>query len=324
MLVEVFAVFVLGGLSYAAYHDLETTEVPDSVSLVIGGGALFFHGYRSFISGSPDPLAASLASGIGLFVFGWLLYLTGMWGGADAFVLGAAGFSLPALVAAFEPVYSAPWPEQFSFLMTVFLVGSVYSVSYAVYVASRHGDFLTALEEEFETRRHHYSRIIVLFTGMMVAGTFAVYTVVSPPLKTVVSNLAAFILVLTGFLVLSLFLRTVESRAMQSKIPVDKLEEGDVLAEDIELQNVREDPIEGLTDKILDRILSPLPFEIPGFGSEGGRVAGLTSEQVQELGEMREEVKVRTGVRFVPVFPVALLLLILLGDPVYFVVLQLI
>ncbi|MDY6773937.1 MAG: prepilin peptidase [Candidatus Nanohaloarchaea archaeon] len=324
MLEHLFAAFVLGGTSYAAYLDLKTTEVPDSVSLVIGGGALLFHGYLSLSSGSLQPLSSSILSGASLFLLGWSMYIAGMWGGADAFVLGSVGFALPALSSFYQPLYPAPWPMMLSLLMTVFMLGAAYSLGYAVYLSFISEDFLEELRQEFEERRRGYSRAVILYVLMAGAGTLAVYTLFNPSLRLVIRNLAASVVLLASLLALSLFLRTVESRLLTHEVPVEKLEEGDVLGEDLGLEESRDDPVEGLTDRLVEGMISFLPFDVSSFHGSSDRIAGLTQEQVEELQDRSdtEAVEVKTGVRFVPVFPAALLLLLTLGDPVYFLMLQ--
>ncbi|MDY6768798.1 MAG: A24 family peptidase, partial [Candidatus Nanohaloarchaea archaeon] len=149
MLQHAFVAFVLAGVSYAAYLDLRTSEVPDWVSLTVAAGSLLYYGYQSAVAGTAAPLLASLISGTVLFALGWTMYLAGMWGGADAFVLGAVGYALPSLPAGYGGA-AAPWPFPFSLLMTVFTVGAVYSVVYAAVVAARADGFRQKLGSELQ------------------------------------------------------------------------------------------------------------------------------------------------------------------------------
>lgn len=324
MLAYAFVLFVVGGISYAAYLDLRTSEVPDWVSLTVAGGSLLYYGYQSIVAGSFDPLLASLASGTALFLLGWGMYLAGMWGGADAFVLGAAGYALPQIPAVFNPAYVPPWPAPLSLVLTVFLVGAIYSVLYAVHVALQAEGFQDALRAEFDVRRGQYSTAVVLYAALAVLGTAAVYAAGNPPLMIVARNFGGSLLLLILLLAVAHFLRTVESRVMQREIPVDELEAGDVLAEDIDLAAAREDAAEDVSDGIVDALRSLSPVGIPDMlGSRSERIAGVTPEQVEELQDRREQVAIRTGVRFIPSFPAAILILLFAGDPLYFILLQL-
>lgn len=323
MLEQGFVLFALLGVSYAAYLDLKTSEVPDWVSLAVAGGALLYYGYRSLATASFDPLIASLVSGTALFALGWGMYILGMWGGADALVLGAVGYAFPDL-SALGAAYLPPWPAPVSIVLTVFVVGAAYSVVYALYTAARSDGFLEKMSEELEERRRGYSRLVILYTAVAAAGTLAAYTVFRPPIALVLRNLAASILLLGLLLGLLVFLRTVESRVMEKEIPVSELEAGDVLAEEVELETARKDKAEYATDRFLEGARSLLPFKVPELRAGPGRIAGLTPEQVEEIDRKREKVKVRTGVEFVPSFPAAILVLLLFGDPIYFILLQII
>ncbi|MDY6769560.1 MAG: A24 family peptidase [Candidatus Nanohaloarchaea archaeon] len=323
MLGHAFVLAVLAGTAYAAYLDLRTSEVPDWVSIGVAAVALLYHGYRAVATGSIDPLLASVLTGTGLFLAGWAMYIAGLWGGADAFVLGAVGYALPAIPPGFTPPYTAPWPTPFSLLLTVFLVGAVYSLAYAVVTAARSDGFRAELRAELDASRARYARVVVLYTVVAGAGTAALYTVFRPPLLAVARNFAASLLLLAALLGLTVFLRTVESRVMEREVPVEQLQPGDVPAEDLDLETGRDDPAEDVTDRVVAAVTRALPVTVPAPGTaESGRIAGLTEEQVEELQERRDTVPVRSGVRFIPSFPAAVLILVLFGDPVYFLVLQ--
>lgn len=286
----------------------------------------FLAGYallRGLLAGTASPLVASLLSGTALFLLGWGMYYVGMWGGADAFVLGAVGYALPQLPAAVTPAALAPWPFPVSLILTVFLVGAVYSVLYAAVTAARSDRFVDKLSQELEDRRERYALVILLYALVAGAGTVAVYTLFSPPLLLVLRNFAASLLLLSALLALAVFLRAVESRVMAREIPVEELAEGDVLGEDIDLGARRDDPVEDVTDRVAAALRAVLPFTLPGGNADhADRIAGLTAEQVEELRERRDRVTVRTGVRFVPAFPAAILVLLLAGDPLYLLLLQ--
>ncbi|MDY6765970.1 MAG: hypothetical protein SVW77_01260, partial [Candidatus Nanohaloarchaea archaeon] len=120
---------------------------------------------------------------------------------------------------------------------------------------------------------------------------------------------------------LSVFLRTVEHQVMEQRIPVEEVAVGDVLGEPVDLETDRQDPAESLSDRAIDMVNAIVPVSVLRTGDAGpGRIAGLTAEQVEELQETQDTVTVRTGVRFIPSFPAAILLLLLVGDPVYLAV----
>lgn len=364
MLSFVFLAFVLAGTSYAAYLDLKTSEVPDVVSLLVGGGSILFYLYRSlslpltvaegyliggtvlfagavatylklyrlldekmgytvadwldertvmsidrgdvvgtlllgatamvyytaFTAVNVQPVIQSVLAGTLMFALGWGMYLAGMWGGADAFVLGAVGYAFPYIPAGISPTYASVLPTPVSLLILVFSVGAVYSVVYAVYVAFRDGDAVTTFWQGLVDQRR---RIAVLAGGYMVAAVVlgqAVHMGYGTSRALVMQNAVAFLVVLLAMLVLYQFLKVVEDQVMRQQIPVEELQPGDVLADDLE--------------KVQDYV-------------EAGKIVGVTAEQIVHIQEHYETVKVRTGVRFIVAFPIAILILVLYGDPLY-------
>lgn len=362
MLSILFVVFILAGTSYAAYLDLRTTEVPDSVSLIIGGGAVLFYLYHSIsppfalgdayliagtllfaaavgtylklyrilgdehvlakkmdgrvmgrierkdVAGTVlmvcaaaayylsiglvgfQPLVLSVLSGTVLFAIGWTMYLAGMWGGADAFVLGAVGYAFPHLPPGITPAYDVILPVPASLLILVFVVGAVYSVGYALVVAFYDGE---AIREFWQSLVRQRRRFLLLSAGYLVLALGigqVVHVMRGIPFLVVVQNSVIFLVILLALLVLYQFLKVVEDHVMRQQIPVEELQPGDVLANPLE--------------KVEGRV-------------EAGKIVGVTPEQVELVRDHYDTVTVRTGVRFIVAFPIAIILLVLLGDPLF-------
>lgn len=311
----VYALSVVAASIYAAYLDVRTTEVPDWVSGVIAGLGVIFYTYLSLNASAASPLLASLSTGSAFFLMGWGMYLAGMWGGADAFLLGAVGFAFPFLPPGIEPFYTAPWPFALSLLMTVFLLGSIYSVSYALYTALTSEGFAGDLVSNLRNRS--------TYTPLMpIYGFLAFFTMVLPlvfpvPPGRVYFNLAALSASLPVVAVLWALLKTVESEYMEIEIPAGEVEEGDVLAEDLGIDPGEDDPVENVSGRIGD-FMSGLPLPIPRVRDRyHTRVVGLTAEQAEKVREKEGDVKIKTGVRFIPAFPAALIFLLTIGDPFY-------
>lgn len=244
--------------------------------------------YLSFLEAGMTPLVLALLSGTGLFVLGWAMYLAGMWGGADAFVLGAVGYAFPYLPVNAETAAGSVMPVPFSLLMLVFSVGAIYSVLYAVYVALREEAVMATFWQRLVSQRRRIGMLLAGYLGVALVLGQMLATTQNIPLIAVLENAAVFLAVLAAFLVLYQFLVTVEEDVMRSTIPVEDLEPGDVLAD--ELPEVEK--------------------------AAGERIVGLTVEQVDRIRENYDTVDIRTGVRFIVAFPVAIILLILVGDPV--------
>lgn len=324
MLGAAYLAFVLGGTSYAAYLDLKTSEVPDYVSVVVAVGGLLFHAGLSIGTMDATPFLLSLGTGTALFLLGWLMYLAGSWGGADAFVLGALGFALPRLPPGVAAPVAAPWPFPLSLLMTVFLVGSVYSILYAIFVAITAEGFLARFRSTLSDRTRKYAVASAGFVAAAaISGVLAV-TRFGAPVSMVVENVLLVLAAIVLFLVLSSFLKVVENELMRHEIPVEELEAGAVLADPIDLEaegGVEEDPAEQITAAVARTVRDVSPVPLPEVsGRVSPRIVGLTGEQVEEIRETRDTVAVRTGVRFIVAFPAAVLLLLLVGDPLYLLI----
>ncbi|MDY6788926.1 MAG: A24 family peptidase [Candidatus Nanohaloarchaea archaeon] len=281
---------VLGGTSTAAYLDLKTTEVPDMISIVVAVAGVLLHAVASYTSGNWSYITRSLLVGAAFFGFGWGLYLLGSWGGADAFVLGSIGFALPYLPTEFQPIFNAFWPFPLTLLFNIFLVGAVYSLLYAAFEGLTSEEVMT---DFFKDMKCYWKRLvtITLFFALVVY-TLTVYTLSSRPMAYMNSlyPVLGFALALAGVLILYRYLKAVENSAMRKTLESSELEPGEVLAEDVETE-------EGVI--------------------RANRIKGLTEEEVEAIQESCSEITVRYGVRFVPAFPVAVLVSVTFGDLVY-------
>ena len=278
------------GSSVAAWWDLRTTEVPDYVSVITAAAGLIFHASMWMISGDPFYVLSSLAVGTAFFALGWVFFLTGVWGGADALVMGAVGYALPYLPEVFSPAYVAEWPFAFTLLFNIFIVGTVYTLGFAVFQGLKSEKVMSEFLEDMKDYWKRILSILVLYSGALVTVSHLYGSGVSEGLYYI--QLTAPLLV--GMLMVYRYLRIVEDHGMRAEIPVGELSEGDVLAEDVETED-------GTVDS--------------------GKIVGLTDEQVERIRKSSETVCVKYGVMFVPAFPVAILLSVTLGDPLYLLLL---
>lgn len=363
MIAYIFLLFVLGGTSYAAYLDLKTTEVPDYVSLIIGGGAVVyylfesltftvtdaylilgtiayglgvatflrlyalvehdraaalggrlfgggFYGMRksdiggvlffgvaaglygaSVLQTGVHPVVLSITAGTGLFALGWFLYLLGMWGGADAFVLGAVGYAFPYIPVNTILVENAVsmFPVPLTLLITVFMVGSVYSILYAIVVAVLDKNALQLFMNDLREQQPRLIFLSGMFLLVAAGAGYVLHVSSGVPLPVVLQQSTGFFLIFLGMLLLYRFLKIVETEVMHTTVPVNELEPGDVLAEEL-----------GRVDE-----------------ADGTKIVGLTEQQIARIQDAYDQVEIKTGVRFIAAFPIAIMLLILVGNPIY-------
>jgi Flp pilus assembly protein protease CpaA len=277
----------LGGTSFAAYLDWKTTEVPDYISVTVAAGSLLLHGVVSYLNADWRFFWLSLAAGVSFFALGWLFYLMGSWGGADAFVLGAVGFAIPYQPPWFSQIAVPQWPYAFSVLLNVFIIGALYTLAYAIYKGFTTKEFMSDFIEDVLDYKSRILGITAIYAAISLFAAFYLSKTLFVHVKAPLYLLMAYIPVLIGFLIMYRYLRVVENVAMRKTISTADLEVGDVLAENLDLEN-------GTIDS--------------------SRIVGLDEGQVERIQDAFSEVTIKYGVRFVPVFPVAVILSVVVGD----------
>lgn len=314
MLVLFSHLLAFSTLFIGAVWDLYTTDVPDFLGVAGVLGGIGLHAAASYSTGSIDPLLWSLSAGTALSIYGWGAYLLGMWGGADAFAMSVLGFAAPYGLSGPGALHLA------NLFVNTMLAGFVYSVFFAFYRAYRSD---TVFEKTLERLRSSEKRISmeILFTG-----------VVSGFAELAGLNGGVYFLALISLILMYRFLKVLEVEEMSFERSVSELEPGDVVSLDMDIgvrdKRVRDKNFVGSGLEILRE-----KTESVGAGFVSSRlsslevrvgypeVVGITEEEIEALREQGvEEVEVRTGARFVPVFPVALLLTDVFGGGIVWLV----
>lgn len=270
----------MAGSALAGYVDLRTTEIPDEIPVAMALFAFLWGGLAYITSGS-TVLLQSLLVGGAFFGLGFLMYYTGQWGGGDAKLLAAVGMLVPA-----APVFAVNtlFPFALSFLLNVFLIGAVYIVLYSILISLPNTSVTRAFVRDVrggwkQIGFFGVALVAAVLVAVRMAGTTHQQTLLA--LSLVPGGL--------GLFVLWRFLRIVERVGFQKRISVRKLRVGDMIGEDVpEL-------------KLSKRLLR-----------------GLTEQEVRAIRRHRREVTIREGVRFGPVFTIALLFTLFFGDAVLF------
>ncbi len=287
-----FSVLFLG-----AIWDLYTTEVPDLLGItgVLAGVGL--HGYLSFSTGSLDPLLWSIGVG-GLFsLYGWGMYFAGMWGGADAFAMSVLGFAAPYGLSGPGAVHAV------NLFLNVMIAGFVYTLLFAFY---RLFQKRSVLEKVYGRLRMDERRMSIeilasgIFSGLLLIYGFPGFN---------------FFVFLVFLVFLYRFLRVLEDE-MVEKVHVGDLQGGEVLARNGDVDRVKNKNLVGRSLEFFDhllpggkRFLKPLERK---FGYS--EVVGVREDEIRRLKNQGiDEVSVKHGVRFIPVFPVALLITDVMG-----------
>ncbi|MFP4115666.1 MAG: prepilin peptidase [Candidatus Aenigmatarchaeota archaeon] len=346
MFVRLSIGIALGASALAGVYDLKTTEIPDWLSLGMVITGLLLNLIRSLVEWNPMYIFRSASIGSAFFTFGLIMYLGGQWGGGDAKVLAGLGALLPTY-----PLIHGKIPLLSSFpvalLINVFLIGAIYMLIYAFGISLTRREVI----EDFKTRVQENPRRIALLSALPLAVLIATVPFVSP--STHALYLIALVPVIAGVCLLLRFLKAVEETGFVKKVDPEELEPGDMLAEEVEEIDTTYDSTDELKNVslfLLSFVALPVAMYIFGrvenlyfyagllaptvgiiisvsclfcsvsengnsvFKSSSTRIRGLEEDEVEEIRESRDEVKIREGVRFVPVFPISVLVTLQYGN----------
>lgn len=244
----------------------------------------------------PDWVCLAMVAG-GLSLFGAEGLLTGDWSGLTTSLAVGGAFlafgllmyftgqwgggdgellvAMGVLLPAWPLGAKSMFPFPLALLINLFLVGAAYSIIYAVALAVRS----PAMVRRFKGSTAADAWSIAALTAGTAVGAAAI---------TVMFSLQPWLLLLpvlvAGAAVLYKLIKVVE-QSFQSRIPARKLKTDDMLGEDI-----------------------------PELGLFKRRLRGLTAAEVRAIKRARKSVVIREGVRFGPVFPLALAVTLALGD----------
>lgn len=271
-------IIALAALLIASYSDLKTREVPDwlNYSLVaIGFGIAVIN---SIAGKSVSSIAYSVFGFLVMLVFGYFMYYTGQWGGADSKILMGLGalFGLQLSTASF----------LVAFVMNFLLVGVFYGSLWAFYLAVKNWHkFVKVLKKEMDCWRKLRTVVLAVAIALLPVITFIddFYIKVS---------MLSFVIVVIATFYIWLFVRSVEKSSMLKFVSPEQLTEGDWIAEDIIVSGRR---VAG-------------PKEL---GIEKSQIKELL--KLKKQNKLRK-VLIKEGIPFVPSFLIAFIISYLLGN----------
>jgi hypothetical protein len=190
------------------------------------------------------------------------------------------------------------------------IAGFVYTLGFSVFKAAKSNRIG---KETFDMLAENRKRVTLELTAAFLVSLFiSQYT----SLKG-----AIYFSLMLGLIVLFRLLKAIETSEMKTSIPISELEPGDVVQTDqIEMEHVRQENFVGSIIARIEKYRDSRFLE--GIRKRYGysEIVGVTSEEIERLEDQNvESVQVKEGVRFVPVFPVALLLTDTVGLGVFFV-----
>ncbi len=340
-----FSVAVVGSALAGAF-DLKTTEIPDEISLGMVAAGLIINLTWTVVEWNPVYIFQSASIGSVFFTFGLVMYLLGQWGGGDTKVLTGLGTLVPVAPIFGTQISIFPFPA--ALIINIFLVGALYMIVYAGIFSIINKGILSDFKKRVKNDLLRILLIsslplLVLFIGIARAGWVLdiFYILLLVPMIALL-------------LVIIRLLKSVEQMGFMQEISTDKLRPGDMLAEEIDEIDAAQDPtgeIKGVAKFMI--FFAILPIAMYGFGFAEGmyfylslpaptlgvllgilyllreytplknisifkdsstRIRGLNQDEVEKIKKNYETVKVREGVRFGPVFTIALIVTVYYGN----------
>ncbi len=259
-------IFVVAVLIVASISDFRKREVPDSLSyILIGGSALLVLSYSAIYSTVSNliylPLSVLLISG-----FSYFMYRIGQWGGGDVKLL--FGLSL-----VFTSIGLFSDKSFVALFINILLFGGIYGLF---------GTIILGLVK-IRKLRHYFKPYDIPFLISMIVVIILSAILIPVPLNIFIV-IAAFMLFSMRFVLL------VANNLMYVKEKVEKLTEGDWLAE--------------------------APKDSRNRSIVPERSTGLTLEDIKKLKSSNiKEVMIKIGLPFVPGILLAVIITILFGNP---------
>lgn len=270
MWLSLVIVVALGFLVVSSLEDLKTGEIPEHYSFGLGVVVLVVACGAAWTYRDVMVVLEPLALGILYFGVGYVLYFFGQWGGGDVKLTASLG-----VVFGYLNALGYPWPAVtfFPYQATYFINLAVLATPYVIIYTLLMGLEQPRLFAKFGNTVRSQPRLMLLIGASFVPLLTAMYTE-----AYVLAQIYLFIPLLV---VASIYMKVVEAQAMQKRIPVADLREGDIVAEDV---------VAG--DEVLAR---------------KREIEGVTQEQVEKIqelaarGALADQVTVKWGVKFAPV-----------------------
>lgn len=272
-------IICLIALIIGSITDLKTREVPDYLNyLLIAAG----FGIAIIASMIYRDMSYILASVIGFslcFLFSVIMYYTGQWGGGDAKMLMGIGalIGLP-----YKEILSLQLSFLTEFLLLVFFIGGLYGTVWMCIVLVQHWEEFKKKYSETQQNKIQkytvYCIIVLLCIASFIIGKFYI--------RVLCIALAILLFILYYLFII---LKILEQVAFIKEQPIEKVTEGDWVAEDIIVHG-----------KTIAR----------------KKELGITKEQLAELKTLAKKGKIKTvrikyGIPFVPSFLIAFVVTLL-------------
>jgi len=286
----ILAIIGIVGFGLAGYWDLKSTEFPDWLPYSIIILALAVRAVFAFLLADWSILTDSIIVGIAFLGLGLGMYFTKQWGDGDAWLMGALGFLFPSLPAAsdltaasavvpaaspFGFAYASSFPFPLAMIFNFFLIAFVYIIAYSLALSLIRPEVCRGFIRAFKPKLKN----AVILIGGTTAAYFIFLIAMFLHFGLVPPSpflVASFPLMIAFVVVFSHYGKYIEKNLFKRRIPVSKLRVGDV-------------PV-------------------------GGQWRVLSHKEISVLKRRGGSIWIKEGVRFAPVFVIALVVTLLFGD----------
>ncbi len=268
-------------LLIAGYFDLKTGEIPDEVSFGLVFLSLVISGGYSVLKGDYSFLLTSVSFGIVYFFLGYVPFRLGQWGGGDLKLLSGIG-CVVGFLGGIGYLGDGIIPYYLFYFVNMGIIAFPYAIVYAFVFSFRIREVIFQELRDYLNKKRYTLLFIISFIPSSLAFL----------LKLKILGLVY--LTLPLFVLASLYLKAFEKAALRETVNTDKLQEGDVLAENLVYDG---------------RIIA-----------SKRDMEGLTTEQLKEIQKLSaekkipERVTIKTGIKFAPILFIAFLLTVFVGD----------
>lgn len=268
-------------LLIASYFDLKTGEIPDEVSFALILIPALISGAYSIFKGDYSFFITSASIGVAYFILGYIPFRIGYWGGGDLKLFSGIGCTL-GFLGSTGYLKDGIIPYPMFYFVNIGLIAFPYAIAYALIFSFRTKQRVFPEFGNYLRRKNSVLLFILSFMPSFIAFLLKL------------KIMALVYLLLPLFLLASLYLKAFEKIALLETVNIEKLREGDIMAQDLI--------------------------------SEGKRIAGkfsaegLTQEQIREIQKLSLEKKIpdtitiKNGIKFAPVLLITFLFTVFIGD----------
>ncbi len=269
------------GFAYIGYKDLKTTEFPDWVPYGMIAATVAIKLFAAVFTNDYSILSVSVINGLLLLGIGYIMYLAGSWADGDAFALGALGFLFPINTGLFNPAYFLPLPIML--MSNVFVLGGVYMVFYAFALGVKNAWVFAELKKDVFKNANKLAFALLSVAVFAFGATYLMAKSLGiAPGAALLSIPAGFFAYSALLLLLWRYVKIIDQKIFVRRIHASKLRYGDIPA-------------------VMKQLRMPDPALIKKLRAKGGYI------------------KIKEGVRFIPVFLVAFLFTVVYGDAIYWI-----